>query len=70
MYFMQNMQNSIMHKNNKGQSVWDCPYIKENMKLRFFDKKKQMDLLFCTIRLFFIKNIDKIFHYFILSNIL
>ena len=40
MYFMQNMQNSIMHKSNKGQSVWDCPYIKENMKLRFFDKKK------------------------------
>lgn len=35
------MQNSIMHKNNKGQSVWDCPYIKENMKLRFFDKKNK-----------------------------
>lgn len=53
------MQNSIMHKNNKGQSVWDCPYIKENMKLRFFDKKKQMDLLFCTIIKGVKRNVDK-----------
>lgn len=40
------MQNSIMHKNNKGQSVWDCPYIKENMKLRFFDKKNKWTFYF------------------------
>lgn len=40
------MQNSIMHKNNKGQSVWDCPYIKENMKLRFIDKKNKWTFYF------------------------
>lgn len=53
------MQNSIMHKNNKGQSVWDCPYIKENMKLRFIDKKNKWTFYFAQSDYFYKKRLIK-----------